>query len=179
MFSPSLFVISNCVCSTPLPLCAALLSRVYLGSAKGRERNPAGRGDWAQEGGRCVFFKFSPLLFFSFFWLRFSLVMHSASRGSRRSGSRQSQHSSDLVRNAAVLYLFFFFFYQPPFVSLYCVWLQHSACMFPHCCSESLLVEECLKGQGGGLSVCLVCVCVGGGVSLCVHSLAVTAGFPG
>lgn len=125
MVFPGLLVIGNCVCDTPLPLRSALLSQVYLGSAQRRERNLSGRGDWAQEGG-CVFF------FFSFLWLRFSRVMDSSSRGSRRSRQRQSQYSSDLVRNAAVLYLFFFF---PPasFVSLDCVWLQQSTCMFAHC----------------------------------------------
>lgn len=54
MVSPGPLVIRNCVCDTPLPLGSALLSQVYLGSAKRRERNPPGRGDWAQEGG--VFF---------------------------------------------------------------------------------------------------------------------------
>lgn len=107
MVSPGLLVIRNCVCDTPLPLRSALLSQVYLGNAQRRERNPAGRGDWAQEGGegRVIFF-FS--FFFSFLWLRFSRVMDSSSRGSRRSRQRQSQRSSDSVRNAAVLYLFFF-----------------------------------------------------------------------
>lgn len=102
---------------------------VYLGNAQRRERNPAGRGDWVQEGGM-FFFSF----FFSFLWLRFSIVMGSSSRGSRRSRQRQSQRSSDLVRNAAVLYCFSFF--HPPFVSLDCVWLQCSAQMF----SESFLL---------------------------------------
>lgn len=58
MVSPCLLVIRNCVCDTPLPLRSALLSQVYLGNAQRRERNPAGRGDWAQEGGWYFFFFF-------------------------------------------------------------------------------------------------------------------------
>lgn len=46
--------------------------------------------------------------FFSFLWLRFFGVMDMSPRGSGRSRRRQSQRSSDLVRNAAALYLFFF-----------------------------------------------------------------------
>lgn len=115
MVSLSLLVIRSCVCGTPLPLGSALLSQVYLGSAQRRERNPAGRGDWAQEGEGGVFF--SLLLFFlSFFWLRFCNVTDSSAKGSGRSQQRQSQRSSDLVRNAAVLYLFFFF--PPPLLSV-------------------------------------------------------------
>ena len=59
MVSHGPLVIRNCVCDTPLPLGSALLSQVYLGSAQRRERNPLGRGDWAQEGGGVVLF--SPL----------------------------------------------------------------------------------------------------------------------
>lgn len=112
MVSPGPLVISNCVCDTPLPLGSALLSQVYLGSAKRRERNPPGRGDWAQERG---------CFFFSFLWLCFSGVMDSSPRGSRRSGQRHP--SSDLVRNVAAL-LYLFFFSQLTFVSFNCVCLQ-------------------------------------------------------
>lgn len=92
------------------------------------------------------FFFFSPLpFFFSFLWLRFSAVMGSSPRGSRRSRQRQSQHSSDLVRNAAVLYCFSFF--HPPFVILDCVWLQRSAQMFAHS-SENLLKDKMFGKMG-------------------------------
>lgn len=60
MDSPGLLVIRNCVCDTPLSLRAAIQSQVYLGNAQRRERNPAGRSEWAQEGGLVFFF----LLFF-------------------------------------------------------------------------------------------------------------------
>lgn len=55
MVSPGTRVIGSCVCDTLLSLSSALLSQVYLGSAQRRERNPLGRGDWAQEGGGGVF----------------------------------------------------------------------------------------------------------------------------
>lgn len=117
MVSPCLLVIRNCVCDTPLPLrsLSALQSQVYLGNAQRRERNPAGRGDWAQEGGGVgggMFFFFFFLPSFPFFGCVSTPVMDSSSRGSRRSG--QSRGSSDLVRNAAVLYLCVFFVFFPP-----------------------------------------------------------------
>lgn len=60
MVSPGTRVIGSCVCDTPLSLSSALLSQVYLGSAQRRERNPLGRGDWAQEGvGGWVLFSLS------------------------------------------------------------------------------------------------------------------------
>lgn len=79
----------------PFPFAPSYSHQVYLGNVQRRERNPAGRGDRGREREG----EFSPL-FFSFLWLRFSSVMDSFSRGSRRSDSR---HISDLVRNFAVL----------------------------------------------------------------------------
>lgn len=61
MVSLGLLVIRNCVCDTPHPLRSALLSQVYLGSAQGRNRNPAGWCDWAQEWGWCFSFSFFSL----------------------------------------------------------------------------------------------------------------------
>lgn len=83
-----------------------------------------------------------------------------------------------------LLYCTRFSFFHPPFVGLDCVWLQRSARMFAQSLWEPPCREECLKGHGEGLSVCL-CVYAGRGgdicanVSSCVHSLVVTAGFPG
>lgn len=51
-----------CVFGTPLH--SALLSQVYLGNAQRRERNPAGRGDWAQERGVMCFLSLSLFPFF-------------------------------------------------------------------------------------------------------------------
>lgn len=62
MVSLGLFVIRSHVCDTPLSLRSALLSRVYLGSAEGRERNPPGRGDWAQEEGSIFFLSLAAFL---------------------------------------------------------------------------------------------------------------------
>lgn len=67
----------------------------------------------------------------------FCVVTSGSWRGSRRSRQRQSQQSSDSVRNAAVLYCFFSLLLllpfsihpppqprHPPFVSPYWIWLQ-------------------------------------------------------
>lgn len=76
---------------------------------------------------------------------------------------RQSQYcGSDLVRNAAVLYLFFcflFFFHNSPFVS-------HNNCLTAALCTYvcMLLCEPpyrgMFEGKGEGLSARLLCVCI-------------------
>jgi len=155
MVSPGLRVILNCVCDTPRR--SALPSRVYLGNVQRRERNPAGRGDGAQGGGG---WGGSFSFFFFFLFLSFSRVTDISSRGSGRSELRQSQRSSDLVRNAAVLYLFLFF--PPAFCQSQ---LRLAAALV--CLHTGLTYGEgCLKGQGEGLSLCLW-----SWRGSCVHSL--------
>lgn len=138
----------------------------------------SGWAGWPGTGrGECFFFPSLSLAlsispFLPFLWQCFSTVIGSSWRGSGRSRQRQSQHSSDLVRNAAVLYCFFLYSPHPPFVSPDCVWLQCRAQMFA--CSP--LWRRMFEKTGQGVICDCMCMFAGRGgclyanMSLCVHS---------
>lgn len=166
MVSPGTRVIGSCVCDTPLSLSSALLSQVYLGSAQRRERNPLGRGDWAQEGGGVSFLSL---------WLHFSRVMDGPSKGSRRSRQRQSQWNADLLRNVAVLLYctcLFLFFFCPAVLCQSLVCLAAAQCT--HVCM--LLLKPPCKGIFERTKWEIICLYEWKGAK-CLHSLVVTARF--
>lgn len=129
------------------PLLIAFLSQVYLGRAPRRREIRLG---WvtgtAREGEGWAFSLF-------LFWLCFFKVSDSASRGSRRSRQRQPHCCGlDLVRNAAILYLFLFFFPQLS----YCQSVWQSA----RVCYSKPPYSGVFWGTGEGLSACMLCLCI-------------------
>lgn len=160
MVSPCLLVIRNCFCDTPLPLCSLCVTVSGLFRKCTEEGEKSGWAGWLGTGRGVVCFFFS--FFFSFLWLRFSSVMGSPSRGSRRSRQRQSQRSSDLVRNAAVLYSFFFF--PPAFCQS---WLCLAAAQCTYVYTKPLrtsLLRGMFEGTWRGVICLFVCLCRTGGV---------------
>lgn len=125
------------VCVNTLPSCSGGLATfsftlhyrlwVYFGNAARRWEDIRLGGVTRQRKGECCFFfplslslarSLSPSLPAPPPSLQqcFYVVMGSSCRGSRRSRLRQSQQSSALVRNAAVLYCVFPFFFCFPFL---------------------------------------------------------------
>lgn len=164
MVSPGTRVIGSCVCDTPLSLSSALLSQVYLGSAQRRERNPLGRGDWAQEGGGCLFSLFGCIS--PGWWTALLKEVGGAGRGS---------HSETPIYWGMLLYcctVLVCLFFCPAVLCQSLVCLAAAQCT--HVCM--LLLKPPCRGIFERTKWEIICLYEWKGAK-CLHSLVVTARF--